>query len=240
MPTRSMVRPESEQKVAAMFDRIAPRYDLLNILLSAGQDRRWRKHMCKALPAGKNASILDVATGTGDVLIAAIKARPQLGRCSGVDISAEMLNLAEQKLAGFSGKERQIELGKMSAENLLFESETFDALTISFGLRNVVDKEKAIQEFRRVLKEKGRLLILEFFPSDSGALSGLFQFYFKNILPKIGGLISDRSAYQYLPESVNSFHSAAEMKLMLQRLGFNSVKEKKFLWGACRLIQADL
>ncbi|MFK7872704.1 MAG: bifunctional demethylmenaquinone methyltransferase/2-methoxy-6-polyprenyl-1,4-benzoquinol methylase UbiE [Oligoflexales bacterium] len=226
-----MVKPQSEQVIAGMFDKIAPRYDMLNLILSAGQDRRWRRHLIRNIP--KNARLLDVATGTADVLIAASN---QTSHLQGVDISKGMLALGERKL-----KKHNIvaDLQTMSAEALAFAPHSFDCVTISFGLRNVVDQKKAIREFHRVLTSSGRLLILEFFLPKSGMLSRFFQFYFHQILPRIGGALSDSSAYRYLPKSVEDFNSADALELKLREAGFQSVEQVSFLFGACRLVIAN-
>lgn len=232
---KSVQRPESEAKVAAMFDRIAPRYDLLNRLLSMRQDQRWRKKMIAALPYRPGGALLDVATGTGDVLMAARAAHPEYASFTGVDISREMLALAEAKLAGAKPK---AQLAKMSAEKLDLPDQSFDALTIAFGLRNVVQKPRALKEFARVLKPEGRLLVLEFFEPDNGLLAAGFQFYFHSVLPLIGGLISDRAAYKYLPRSVGSFYSADALRKALYDAGFVVDEIRSFMFGSCRLISA--
>lgn len=227
--------PTSEQHIANMFNRIAKRYDFLNRLLSLRQDVRWRKHLVAQLPDRQGLQLLDVATGTGDVLIAAAQTHPSYANFIGVDISQGMLDIAREKVA------RQVpslphRLEMMSAESLNVTNETMDAVTISFGLRNVVDKEKAIQEFSRVLKSNGNLLILEFFIPKNGILGGLFQFYFHNILPRLGALFSDRDAYRYLPESVGSFYTMGELEAKLKVSGLQVTRVRNFLFGACKLV----
>jgi len=236
---QSFTKPESEAQIAAMFDRIAPRYDFLNRLLSARQDQRWRKALVKQVPFRVNGRYLDVATGTGDVLFACRQIRSEYNYLLGVDISDNMLRLASEKAVSI-GCGSEVEFKSMSAETLRVPDAEFDCVSISFGLRNVVNKDQALQEFRRVLKPNGRLIILEFFNPDSHILTTIFQFYFKNILPIIGGLFSDRAAYEYLPASVSSFYLAQELKAKLNELGFSAIEEKKFLFGSCRLISASL
>lgn len=233
----SVQRPESEAKIAGMFDRIAPRYDFLNRLLSARQDQRWRRQLVRHVPFRPGGTYVDVATGTGDVLQAVALGHDEYGDYVGVDISGQMLKYAEKKCAPLvkSGRAR---FSKMSAEKLEMPDASVDTLSISFGLRNVVRKDVAISEFGRVLKVGGVLLILEFFIPKNGIPGFLFQSYFHYILPAIGGLFSDRSAYQYLPESVGSFYTPDELRQKLYDRGFVVDHVKNFLFGACRLIRA--
>lgn len=227
------MRPaEQETTIADMFDRIAGRYDTLNALLSLRQDARWRNVLVSWLPKRQNGSVLDVACGTGDILTTITRRRPDYRSLVGVDISENMLTLARKKL-GDSAK-----LQKMSAEELSLPEESFDAVSIGFGLRNVVNKEKALSEFFRVLKPGGVLLILEFFPMDSGILNRLFQFYFQQILPLIGGLLSDRMAYRYLPRSVGTFYTPLALAGRLRTTGFQMGRQRSFLFGSCRLVEA--
>ena len=230
-------RPESEAKIAAMFDRVAPRYDLLNRLLSARQDQRWRRRLAAMVPYRPKGRYLDCATGTGDVLLTVANSHPEYHELVGVDISGEMLSLAEGKVREARLKQ-PVQLLRRSAESLGFADSTFDCVSISFGLRNVVRKEQALQEFQRVLAPGGVLLILEFFIPQRGLLAALFQFYFHRVLPFIGGLISDGDAYRYLPQSVGSFYTPDELRSALYDRGFNVASIESYLFGACRLVQA--
>ena len=230
--------PKSEAHIAAMFDRVAPRYDLLNRLLSARQDQRWRKILVRMIPYRPGGHYLDVATGTGDVLLAARSARPEYSEFVGLDISGAMLALAEQKAKNAKGRPPATEFRQASAEALGLGDARFDCVSISFGLRNVVRREEAIKEFARVTKTGGTLLILEFFLPKKGLLAALFQFYFHGILPLIGGLISDRAAYRYLPQSVGSFYAPEALKSVLYDSGFTVEETRNFLFGACRLVRA--
>jgi demethylmenaquinone methyltransferase/2-methoxy-6-polyprenyl-1,4-benzoquinol methylase len=238
-PTDTIQRPESETTVAAMFDRVAPRYDLLNRLLSARQDQRWRRQLVRLIPKRPGGRFLDVATGTGDVLTLARRERPEYATWIGVDISPQMLAKARQKVAAQPETEvSAVTLEEMSAERLELPDGVIDCLTISFGLRNVVDRGRALKEFRRVLKPGGALIVLEFFPPPRGLLSFVFQTYFHWILPLVGGLISDRAAYRYLPQSVGSFYSPSEFRTTLAAAGLSVDAEKSFLFGGCRLVRA--
>lgn len=229
--------PGNEAKIANMFNRIAPKYDFLNALLSAKQDKRWRKAMIRMAPFRPNGKFLDVATGTGDVLIEALAQHPEYGEFHGTDISKEMLALAEQKTEQ-TPQGPKANFSIMSAESLKLPDSAFDCLTISFGLRNVVRREIAISEFNRVLKPGASLIILEFFIPKRGPLSRLFQFYFHQILPVIGGIFSDKSAYKYLPESVGSFYEYEELREVLYNSGFTIADTKKYLFGSCRIVKA--
>jgi demethylmenaquinone methyltransferase / 2-methoxy-6-polyprenyl-1,4-benzoquinol methylase len=233
-----MTQVVTETFVGQMFDRIAKRYDFLNRLLSMGQDQRWRRYLIDRVPYRENGRFLDVATGTGDILLMAAEHRPEYREYLGVDISKGMLNLAEEKWRkGMPAKAGSGRFLPMSAERLQFQEGEFDALSIGFGLRNVIDKERAINEFARVLKPDGALFILEFFNGKSGIMGKLFRFYFRHILPLIGALLSDAKAYKYLPSSVESFYPLDEL-LDLLRENFVILEIKSFLWGGCRLIHA--
>ncbi|MEZ4742059.1 MAG: bifunctional demethylmenaquinone methyltransferase/2-methoxy-6-polyprenyl-1,4-benzoquinol methylase UbiE [Bdellovibrionota bacterium] len=233
-----MTRPESEAKVATMFDLIAKRYDFLNRLLSAGQDRRWRNKLLSYVPKSVNGVFVDVATGTGDVILGVRQTHPEYRKLIGVDISDNMLELANQK-AKSKKYTNEVEFKNMSAEQLAIPDNSVDCLSIAFGLRNVLDKEKAISEFKRVLKPDGTLLILEFFLPQKGSFSTLFQFYFHKVLPKVGGLFSSREAYTYLPKSVDSFYSLAELEKKLASQNLQVTNVVSWLFGSCRLVKAS-
>jgi len=237
--TKSENSSKGELSIAEMFDRIAFRYDFLNSLLSMRQDKRWRKKLVSWLPKGSNAKLLDVACGTGDILQTTLDRRPDYSECVGVDISKEMLKIADKKLSeNFKEQKKSLVLKEMSAEFLDLPSHNFDAISIGFGLRNVQNKENALHEFLRVLKPGGSLFILEFFNSSSGLMTKLFRFYFHFILPFIGGLFSDKKAYSYLPRSVENFYSLEEFSNLLSCVGFQQGRRKVFLWGACVLVEA--
>lgn len=229
------MHPRNEQTIGTMFDRIAPRYDFLNRLLSLRQDQHWRKVMLSLSPTTEKGSFLDVATGTGDVLLEALKRRQNYGEFVGCDISRGMLELAARKIP----QDPRVRLEVASAEKLPFSESHFHCVTIAFGLRNVINKERTLKEFFRVLKPGGRLMILEFFTPRQTLFAKAFLFYFQRILPLIGGLLSDRQAYAYLPESVGTFYLAPELKDKLTTTGYSHIQERSFLFGACRLIIAD-
>ena len=230
--------PASENQIAAMFDRVADRYDFLNTLLSSNQDKRWRRRLAMMVPYRPSGFMLDVATGTGDVLFACAKQHPEYLEFMGSDISGEMLTLAQKKVEVELPKNAKASWRQMSATALDLSDQTADCISISFGLRNVVDKPKAISEFFRVLKPGGVLLIMEFFEPQSHIFSRMFQFYFRHVLPVIGGIISDRSAYHYLPRSVGSFYKPQELRNALTDRKFQVVEEVNFLFGSCRIVKA--
>ncbi|MCB0269883.1 MAG: bifunctional demethylmenaquinone methyltransferase/2-methoxy-6-polyprenyl-1,4-benzoquinol methylase UbiE, partial [Calditrichaeota bacterium] len=188
-----------------MFDRIAHRYDLLNRMLSLGQDVVWRKKVARHLPEQPELHVLDVATGTGDLIIFMQQANAAVKSGIGIDMAEKMLEYGRPKLekAGISDR---FSLKTGNAVAIPFSDNQFDATTISFGIRNVIDVPKALSEMHRVLKKNGRALILEFSLPNNALLRGLYLFYFRNILPRIGGLISgDSFAYRYLNDTVESF-----------------------------------
>lgn len=230
---------ESKKKqVAAMFDNIAQRYDLLNRLLSLGIDRIWRKRAIEQLRAKNPRIILDVATGTADVALETAR-RLQPERIIGVDISNEMLNIGRSKIArqALSG---MIELREGDSENLPFEDNTFDAITVAFGVRNFENLEAGLSEMQRVLKPGGQLVVLEFSKPHVFPFRQLFQFYFKNILPVIGRWTSrDARAYSYLYESVQAFPEGTAFLNILQKIGYKKSQCISLTLGICSIYSAE-
>jgi len=226
---------EKQHAIVGMFDKIAPTYDIANRILSFGTDIGWRKEgIKKALTLGNssNPQILDVATGTGDMLIFWQKAAKD-GVFTGVDPSVGMLEVARQKVS-FA------EFHEGYAQKLPFEDAKFDFLSISYGFRNVTEKEEAVREFARVLKPNGRLLILEFAKNESkNPFRIAAQWYVKKVLPWLGGLISGNlSAYRYLPNSIEGFLTRNEIVSMLEKNGFEVEVAKDFSFGVSSLIIA--
>ena len=225
---------EKSQEIQTMFDKISPRYNFLNRLLSFGQDTRWRKCLIKNIPVQENKDgvLVDVACGTGDVIYSFNKKRTDYKSILGLDISQGMLN--QSRLRNNSLKIKHIQA---SAEQLPLESESANCITIAFGLRNVEHREQALKEFHRVLKTGGALLVLEFFPAKNSHFQTLFNFYFKKILPRIGGLFSDKSAYTYLPHSVKSMPTQEEFTLLLTQIGFSQMECTSWLSGSTMLFK---
>lgn len=207
-----------KEQVRAMFDNIAPRYDFLNNFLSLGIDKGWRKKAIALLKKEQPKSILDIATGTGEFALEALVLQPD--SIKGIDISEQMLQYGRTKIAK-AGVEHIIELKQGDSENLAFAENSFDAVTVAFGVRNFENLEKGLLEIYRVLKKNGTVVVLEFSKPQKFPVKQGYHFYFRNILPFIGKLISkDNRAYNYLPESVKEFPSGKDFTKKLENAGF--------------------
>lgn len=222
-----------KEQVAKMFNAIAPRYDLLNRLLSFGIDKIWRKRLVKAVHAQQPNHIVDLATGTGDVAMALTKI-PGV-QITGLDIAKDMLALAKRKSRHRNLQDR-IEWIHGDGEHLPFDDSTYDSATIAFGIRNYEDLEKGLGEMLRILTPMGKVYILEFSKPSGGLFKQLFRFYFKYILPGIGRLISrDPSAYTYLPESVDAFPDGEDFLSIMQSVGFTATTARPLTFGVATL-----
>ena len=220
-------------RVENMFDRIAPKYDFFNRLFSLRIDLLWRKSLVKWMQSDDPKQILDVATGTGELAIALWKNFRV--KITAVDLSQEMLNLADKKIKELGA---DITIQKANAENLPFESNKFDAVSVGFGVRNFENLEKGLSELRRVVKENGNVYILEFSKIE-GVLSPLYNFYFRKVLPFLAKMISgEKEAYAYLPDSVQNFPCGERMKNILLDLGFSKVEYKKLSLGIVTIYKA--
>lgn len=225
-----------KQQVAEMFDNISPKYDLLNRTLSMGIDVLWRKKAIKMLKAENPQLILDVATGTADLALEALSLKPQ--KIVGVDISEGMLDVGRQKIAKLNLQDK-IELAYGDSENLDFPDNTFDAVMVSFGVRNFENLEKGLASIFRVLKPEGQVMVLEFSQPESFPFKQIYQFYFKNILPLVGKSISkDNSAYTYLPESVQAFPYGEAFNQKLKDIGFQSIICRPLTFGISSIYHA--
>jgi len=212
-----------------MFNNISKRYDLLNHLLSAGIDIYWRKQAIKLLKPHRPKHILDIATGTADFAIEALALDPE--KVIGVDISDGMLDVGREKLKRRELDDR-IELRLGDSERLRFDDNIFDAAIVAFGVRNFENLHNGLQDMYRVLKPGGRLVVLEFSKPTRFPMKQLYNFYFKNILPLIGKVISkDQSAYTYLPESVQAFPDGQAFLQALQRAGYTETRCKSLTFG---------
>jgi demethylmenaquinone methyltransferase/2-methoxy-6-polyprenyl-1,4-benzoquinol methylase len=215
--------------VATMFNNIAPKYDFLNQLLSLGIHKGWRKKTIQLIAHNQPKNILDIATGTGDFAIEAMKLNPD--RVIGVDISEGMLKLGVEKIKKLNLTDK-IELKLGDSENLPFENNTFDAVTVGFGVRNFETLEKGIQEIYRVINHGGTFAVLEFSKPKKFPIKQLYNFYFKYITPAVGKLFSkDASAYTYLPESVNAFPDGDDFLAILRKAGFKNCKSIPVTFG---------
>jgi demethylmenaquinone methyltransferase/2-methoxy-6-polyprenyl-1,4-benzoquinol methylase len=218
-----------KQQVENMFDGIAHNYDFLNRLLSFRIDVLWRNRVIKMLKPFKPQRILDVATGTADLAIALQKLNPQ--SVIGIDISAGMLAIGQQKIEQ-KKLNNNITLQKADSENLPFEDNYFDAVTVAFGVRNFENLEKGLSEIRRVLKPDGQFIILEFSKVKVFPLKQLYHFYFRYITPFVGRIFSkSNQAYTYLPNSVAVFPEGEEMCVILQKVGFKQPLCKHVSFG---------
>jgi demethylmenaquinone methyltransferase/2-methoxy-6-polyprenyl-1,4-benzoquinol methylase len=218
------LRAKEPARIAGMFDAIAGHYDLLNRVLSAGLDQRWRARAVRALALTPSDTLLDLCTGTADVAVAALTARPRAGRVVGVDFSHEMLRLGLGKVRG-KGLSARIGLARGDAMRLPLADRSVDAAVISFGIRNVQVPEVALDELSRVLGPGGRLAILEFGLPTWRPFRALYLWYSNRLLPAIGRLISRHaSAYDYLPESVSRFPAPEAFGHLLQAHGFPHVE----------------
>ncbi len=218
-----------KEQVAQMFNNISPKYDLLNRVLSMGIDISWRKKAIKMLEQEQPKFILDVATGTADFAIEALSLNPE--KIIGVDISEGMLNLGKEKIKKMN-LTNKIELQMGDSERLLFADETFDAVIVSFGVRNFENLEKGLQDIYRVLKKDGTLVVLEFSQPQGFIFSNIYNFYSKNILPAIGKLVSkDTAAYTYLPDSVRAFPFGNNFLKVMNKVGFTQTQYKELTFG---------
>jgi demethylmenaquinone methyltransferase / 2-methoxy-6-polyprenyl-1,4-benzoquinol methylase len=226
-----------KEQVAEMFNRIAPHYDLLNRVLSFGIDRIWRRRVVGLLQDLKMPYILDVATGTADMAIAASKLRTTL--IYAVDISSEMLAVARKKILK-KGLQHTIFLKEGDSEALPFDKSSFDAITVAFGVRNFGDLGRGLTEITRVLKPGGRLVVLEFSKPSAFPVKQIYGFYFAHILPWWGGLISgDGAAYKYLPASVMAFPEGKMFSEALKKAGLNPTREWRQTFGIATIYVAE-
>jgi demethylmenaquinone methyltransferase / 2-methoxy-6-polyprenyl-1,4-benzoquinol methylase len=228
---------KSPARIAAMFDAIAGRYDFLNHFLSAGLDRRWRARTVRELHLQPGARVLDLCTGTADLAIATADAVPR-ARIIGVDFAGAMLQLGLRKLRG-RALDRKITLIRGDASAIPVRDRWADAATIGFGIRNVAQPEAALRELARVLRPGAPLAILEFGEPRVLGIRGLYQWYFRAILPRLGRLVSKhQSAYSYLPASVGTFPSPAAFAATISSQGFSGVRAVPLSLGVVYLYMA--
>ncbi|MBX9781912.1 MAG: bifunctional demethylmenaquinone methyltransferase/2-methoxy-6-polyprenyl-1,4-benzoquinol methylase UbiE [Chitinophagaceae bacterium] len=226
-----------KEQVAEMFDSIAPRYDFLNRFLSLGIDKGWRRKALNQLKELKPQLILDVATGTGDVAImAARQLTPQ--KIIGIDISEKMLEGGRKKIDN-KGLATIIELQSGDSETINFPDNTFDAVTVAFGVRNFENLEKGLTEINRVLKPGGRLAVLEFSKPWLPGFSAVCKWYIGKLSPAIAGTVSNKQAYQYLNNSINAFPEGKAFEAVLTKTGFKHTQCKPLTFGICSIYTGD-
>lgn len=229
--------PLTKSSVRSLFDAIAHRYDLLNHVLSGGVDLYWRRKAIGALSDLKPRRILDVATGTADLAIAALRLKPD--QVVGVDIAENMLALGRRKVAR-KGLDGLIRLETGEAERLAFADGSFDAAIVAFGARNFEDLGAGLKEMRRVLRQGGRVVVLEFSRPAAFPFKQLYFFYFRRILPLIGRVISrDPGAYTYLPDTVMAFPDGEDFLAILRNTGFTHVRQDRMTFGIATIYTGD-
>ena len=224
--------------IAEMFDAIAPRYDLLNRVLSAGIDRRWRRKAVDWIAPYRPRRILDIATGTGDLALEAARLAPD--KIVGVDIAEEMLRIGRRKVAA-AGLEERIVLQRGDAERLPFSDAQFDAALVAFGVRNFENLQRGLEQIRRVLRPGGVLVVLEFSRPTAFPVRSLYALYGRYLLPLIGRIISkDEGAYTYLPESIAAFPDGTDFLEEMRRAGFGALEVQRLTFGIASLYRGEV
>jgi demethylmenaquinone methyltransferase/2-methoxy-6-polyprenyl-1,4-benzoquinol methylase len=227
------MKMKQDRENSEMFDQIAGSYDFLNHLLSLNIDKRWRRKAIRAISTVHPSKILDVATGTADMAIGAMRLKPD--SVTGVDVSTRMLEIGRKKVLD-RGLGNKITLIEAACENLPFEALTFDAAMVAFGVRNFNDPEQGLREIYRVLKPGGKLAILEFSLPRQKWLRSAYRLYFHRMVPAIGKWFSsDLSAYRYLPDSVESFPKGEAFVALMDGAGFSASFYKPLSFGICGL-----
>ncbi len=222
---------QKSKMIQNMFNDISERYDLINKLLSFNQDKRWRKKAIKIADIKESHTVLDLTTGTGELIKGVLnKVVPKY--IIGADFSVDMLNIAKNKI-------NEEDFIAADAQSLPFRTESFDRILIAFGFRNIIDKDLALKELYRVLKKDGKLIILEFSQPRFKPLATIYNIYFNNVLPFIGGIISGNSkAYAYLPESVYKFYKKDELYKLIEKASFNNIKFSELNFGIVTITTA--
>ncbi|PKQ60691.1 bifunctional demethylmenaquinone methyltransferase/2-methoxy-6-polyprenyl-1,4-benzoquinol methylase [Labilibaculum filiforme] len=227
-PYKDLDKSKKDQ-VALMFNNIARKYDFLNHFLSMGIDKLWRRKAVKLLKSIQPKQLLDIATGTGDFALACLKLNPV--KVTGIDISTEMLAVGREKIAK-KNLQNKIELFEGDSENIQFADNSFDAITVAFGVRNFENLEKGLREMNRVVRPGGKVVILEFSKPKNFPVKQFYNFYFFNILPLWGKMVSkDSSAYTYLPESVGAFPDGENFLKIYKSCGFTDTEQIKLSFG---------
>jgi demethylmenaquinone methyltransferase/2-methoxy-6-polyprenyl-1,4-benzoquinol methylase len=221
-----------------MFDRLADRYDLLNRLMSLGVDKRWRRRTVRSLCLSPNARVLDLATGTADLAID-IATRHNDVTVMGVDPSVKMLERGRSKITR-AGLDSRVQLQEGIGEDLPFEDDFFDAVTIAFGIRNCTDRAQAIREMKRVTRPGGRIAILELGEPRGGVMAPMARFHIHQVIPRLGAWISGAREYRYLQESIEAFPPADEFAALMSACGLRMLDLVRFSFGSCHLYLAEV
>lgn len=225
----------SENAVGKMFDRIAPRYALLNHILSFGLDFSWRRSLAKVLDENRPLELLDLATGSGDLLISILRRRGNISKAVGLDISEKMLYVCRRNLEKAKLGERATLIQADAARTGLADN-SFDVVTMAFGIRNVADPGETLAEIFRVLRPGGKALILEFSLPSNRLIRGIYLVYLRHIVPFIGRLISrDKTAYRYLNTTIESFHRNCDIPELMTKCGFADIATKRLTLGTVSL-----
>lgn len=226
----------NKEKIHSLFNGISSDYDRLNHILSLNIDKIWRRRAVRKIADKKEPTeILDIACGTGDFSIAIAKKMPLGSHVTGLDLSEGMLAVMKEKVEKL-GLADKISMMQGDCENLPFADNSFDRVSVAFGVRNFEKKEKGLTEMLRVLKPDGRLVILELSLPSNSIARYLFKLYFLHILPLIGGKVSgDKAAYSYLPASVLQFPKKKEFKAIMSNCGYANIRHKAFTLGVCRM-----
>ena len=236
---KQKIKKLSKSESPQMFNRISSRYDFLNHFLSLRQDIRWRNKAVKQLRNIPDQKILDVATGTADLILTAFKKKPNISSGIGIDPAKNMLEIGIKKIHD-RGLEKVVQLLPGDGHCLPFVNQSFHGAMIAFGIRNIDDFKKGLQELFRILKQDGRLIVLEFSVPTNPLFRSVYFFYFRKILPKLGGLFSgDKDAYHYLNKTVENFYYGAEFCDKLKEVGFQSVKMIPLTFGIATIYIGD-
>jgi demethylmenaquinone methyltransferase / 2-methoxy-6-polyprenyl-1,4-benzoquinol methylase len=236
---KKVLEAPSRHEVWKMFDRISPTYDFVNRVMTFGLDRLWRKRLCYFLPKQKEMHILDCATGTGDQIIALMEKDHTISSVIGIDLARAMIEIGKKKIAKKPYSDK-VHFQVASALEAPFPDHSFECVTISFGIRNVTDIMAAFKEFRRVLKPRGRVLILEGTIPRKKWLKSLHLFYLRYFLPRIGGIISKNfDAYRYLNETIETFPQGERFCGLMRAAGFINVQANLFFGGIVTIYQGD-
>jgi demethylmenaquinone methyltransferase/2-methoxy-6-polyprenyl-1,4-benzoquinol methylase len=233
------VEAPSRHEVWKMFDQISPTYDCVNRVMTFGMDQLWRKRLCSFLPHQKGMRVLDCATGTGDQVVALLEKNSSIFSVVGIDLSTAMIEIAKKKIAK-KPYANKVDFQIASALEIPFPDNSFECVTISFGIRNVTDIMAAFKEFRRVLKPKGSVLILEGSIPKKKWLKSIHLLYLRHFLPRIGGAISKNfDAYHYLNKTIETFPQGERFCGLMRAAGFVDVQEHPLFGGIVTVYQGE-